>query len=239
MLTRVLADTLVPVRAIREEAVMGTLLRVEVDDAGREAAFAGAEEGLRKVERLDRLLTTWEVRSPMSQLNRAPVGEPARPDPELFAMLLEAVAWSARTGRTFDPAVGALVDAWGLRSGWVRPDASSLAGALGATGPGALTLDPGEGTLTRHHPGAWIDTGAFGKGAALRSAARKLSERGVRSALLDLGGQVLALGRDASTGSPWSVGVAHPAALGRRRWRGCSSRTSRSPPAATRSGPGR
>ena len=72
--------------------------------------------------------------------------------------------------------------------------------------PGRSPSTPARARSPAITPGAWIDTGAFGKGAALRSAARKLSERGVRSALLDLGGQVLALGRDASTGSPWSVG---------------------------------
>ena len=55
-----------------------------------------------------------------------------------------------------------------------------------------------------------LDLGGFGKGYALDEAAAVLAARGVSDALLDLGGQVLALG--APPGEPgWIVEVAHPA----------------------------
>ena len=189
---------------------MGTLFRVEVAGVEREEALNAAEDVLKEVERLDRALTTWDDRSPMSVLNQAPVGQPVRPDAELFDLLVEAGAWSGRTGGTFDPTIGALVDAWRLRRGGARPGGQKLASARRATGRALFTIDHDERTLSRHHPRAWIDTDGFGKGAALTSARGRLSGRGVGSAFLDLGGQVLAVGRDASTRSPWSVGVAHP-----------------------------
>jgi thiamine biosynthesis lipoprotein len=77
-------------------------------------------------------------------------------------------------------------------------------------GAGAFVLDGAARTVIRTHPDAWIDTGCFGKGAALRGAAAALGALGVGSALIDLGGQLLAVGGDAATGRPWEVGVAHP-----------------------------
>ena len=189
---------------------MGTLFRVEVAGVEREEALAAAEDVLQEVERLDRTLTTWDDLSPMSILNHVPVGQPFRPAAELFDLLVEAGVWSGRTGGTFDPTIGALVDAWRLRRGGARPDGQTLASARRATGLALFTLDRDERALTRHHHRAWIDTDGFGKGAALTSARGRLSGGGVNSAFLDLGGQVLAVGRDASTRSPWSVGVAHP-----------------------------
>ena len=168
--------------------VMGTELRVEVAGADRSEALAAAEAALREIEQMDALLTTWNPGSPMSALNRAPVGAPTRADAKLIALLGEAERWAAHTGRAFDLTIGPLIDAWGLRRGGAR-----------------------RGALTRLHPAAWIDTGAFGKGAALRSARDSLRARGVRSALLDLGGQLLALDRDGVTGGPWRIRVAHPA----------------------------
>ena len=189
---------------------MGTLFRVEVAGIERERALVAAEDVLREVERLDRALTTWDASGPMSLVNRLPVGHPAHLEAELLDLLIEASAWSDRTAGTFDPTIGALVDAWGLRRGGTLPDGEALVSARSATGREVLALDPDEGTLTRHHPQAWIDTDGFGKGVALRSARERLSESGVSSAFLDLGGQVLAIGQSSATSSPWSVGVAHP-----------------------------
>ena len=202
------------VRVERRGAVMGTTLRVVVGKSTRKGALAAAEHTIREVERVDQLLSTWEASTPISALNHAPVGEPVRPDPELLALLAEAEEWAVRTGRAFEPAVGALVDAWGLRSGGARPDEATLAAARAATGPAALAVAADRGTVTHLGPGAWIDTGAFGKGAALRSAGQRLRAHGITEALLDLGGQLLALGQDGRTGAPWSAEVAHPRGRG-------------------------
>ena len=204
------ADPPPPIRVERRSVVMGTTLRVLVDGADRGAALAAAEAALAEVERLDRLLSTWDLESPLSGLNLAPVGEAVHPQPELLALLSEATAWAERTGGVFEPVVGALVDAWELRGAGVRPGAARLAGAIAATGPAAMLVSAQRGTVTRREPAAWIDSGGFGKGAALRSAGALLRARGVGSGLLDLGGQLLALGSDGPAGAPWTVEVAHP-----------------------------
>ena len=193
--------------------VMGTRLHVVVRHGDRAVATAATEAALREVERLEALLRTWIPDSPMSAVTAAPVGRPTPAPIELVRLLAEAESWARATGRAFEPAVGALVDAWDLRGAGRRPGAAELARALSATGAGAVAADPGAGTVTRSADGAWIDTGAFGKGAALRAAARVLREAGVEAALLDLGGQVLALGREDADADAdgWTLAVAHPA----------------------------
>lgn len=195
-------------RVEREFYTMGTALRARVEAASSDAASRALEDAASEVERLAALLSTWDPATPMSVVNHAPVGEPTSAPAELVALLVEAEAWARGTGRAFDPAVGALVDAWDLRGEGRHPDAGALATALEAVGPGAFSVDATAGTLTRHVSAAWIDTGAFGKGAALRAAATVLRRNAVDRALLDLGGQILAV-----TGigqEPWTVAVAHP-----------------------------
>lgn len=184
---------------------MGTRVDLVVEAASRDAAAAAAEGALREVERLEALLSTWDAGSPMSRLNRAPVGAELPVAGELAALLAEAETWARRTGRAFEPAVGSLVDAWDLRGVGRRPSAEALAAARAASGPAGVAVDPERRTVRRRDPRAWIDTGAFGKGAALRAAVRALEERGVRRALVDLGGQV------AVVGGGWTLDVAHPA----------------------------
>lgn len=195
--------------ARRTVAVMGTWLHAEVAAPGGPSASAALEAAIAEVERMDALLGTWDPSAPLSRANRAPVGTPTPVPAEAAALLAEARGWAARTGGAFEPALGALVDAWGLRGGGRIPDADELALALRRVGAGAVRVDPDAATLTRLQDGAWVDTGGFGKGAALRSAADTLRARGVSRAFLDLGGQVLVLAAPGE--APWRVAVAHPA----------------------------
>lgn len=193
--------------AQRQILAMGTILRGSVEAHTRDAAEAALEAASFEIERWDRLLSTWDPSTPMSSANRSPVGNPAPLPTSLTSVLAEAQAWSARTNGSFDPVVGALVDLWDLRGEGRIPEPDALSAALTSTGAAAVRIDGEASTMTRMTPDAWIDTGAFGKGAALRAAADTLRRRGVTRGFLDLGGQLLILGSDPD---PVPVGVAHP-----------------------------
>lgn len=193
----------------REAFLMGTLLRVQVAAPSRTAALAATESAFAEVRRLEGLLSTWQPETEVQRLNTARVGETVRLAPEVFVLLRTAVAWADSTGGAFDPVVGALIDAWQLRGRGRVPGEADLAAALAASGIHRLVLDSVAGTALRRDSAAWVDTGGFGKGAALRAVERVLRGSGVRSALVDFGGQVLALG-EAAEGGAWPVAVAHP-----------------------------
>ena len=102
------------------------------------------------------------------------------------------------------------MDAWDLRGEGRRPSAAQLERARRSSGVARFELNAATGSAARRDSAAWLDTGGFGKGAALREAGRLLAARGIRAAMLNFGGQVLALGGD-ERGHPWRVPVAHPA----------------------------
>lgn len=196
-----------PVLLERSTVLMGTELKAAVWAPSRQAAIEAIERAFAHVQRGDRLLSTWHP-SEIGRLNEAAPGSPVRIPPELGRALREVQTWAAATRGAFDPAVGALVDAWDLRGTGRRPDAQELAGALGASGMSGFEL-LGDTAAIRKSDRSWIDTGGFGKGWALRGLRDTLSAHGVTSALVNFGGQVLAIGkpRDAER---WSVGVASP-----------------------------
>lgn len=193
----------------REAYLMGTTLRVRVAASQREAGIAAIEAVFAEVRRLDDLLSTWRDDTELARLNRSPIGVPLRASPELLSLLLEARAWSLKTGGAFDPTVGPLIEVWDLRAKGRRPSAAELRRAVSASGVHGFTFDADAGVIRRLDPAAWIDEGAFGKGAALRAARESLLGSGIRSALLDFGGQLVAVGSEES-GRGWMVGVAHP-----------------------------
>ena len=192
----------------RETFLMGTVLRASVVAANKEAGVAAIEAVFEEISRLEGVLSSWREDSELSRLNSAPLGVPQVVSGELFALLREVEEWAEASGGSFDPAVGPLVDAWGLRGVGRVPSDAELADALKASGPGAFELDESTGRVTREFSGSWMSAGGFGKGAALRAARGVLEAEGVESATLDFGGQLLVFG---SRDTAWTVGVAHPA----------------------------
>lgn len=200
-------------RVQRETWVMGTRLRVIAEGAVADDALAATEAVIREVERWDGLLSTWTPDTHVSRLNAAPVDTPVSLPAEVHALLLEARRWVGATEGAFDPAVGALVSAWDLRGDGRVPDAEMLRRAVAAVGLEAWSVDEHRPRARRRSALTWIDTGAFGKGAALRSAAKLARAAGSSDLRVsaDLGGQLWAA---APHDRPWRVPVAHPVRRG-------------------------
>ncbi|HET9440966.1 MAG TPA: FAD:protein FMN transferase [Longimicrobiales bacterium] len=190
-------------RLEREMAAMGTTLRVQVCAQSPEAALAATEAAFAEVRRLNGVLSSWTLESEVGRLNsgRGRVAVST----ELFALLSEVGRWVAQTGGAFDPAVGALVDAWQVRGPGRTPSAEQVEAALELTGWRHLQLLDSQ-VVVRGPAGWWLDTGGFGKGAALRSVAAVLRRAGVQQAEVDFGGQLLILGQERV------IAVAHPRA---------------------------
>jgi thiamine biosynthesis lipoprotein len=172
---------------------MGTSLAITVSAGDRAVALEASEKAVREIARVEDALTTWRPGGPLYALNAAPAGSPVALPPEISAVLAAVFEWSRRTDGAFDPTVLPLVSAWDLRGRGRVPSSADLARALVATGTARFRL--GTAGAARLHPSSGIDEGAWGKGYALDRAAAALREAGVRGAVLDLGGQILAIGK--------------------------------------------
>ena len=177
----------------RRLAAMGTWLDLSVEAERRERALAASEAAVRALEACESRLSTWRADSELARLNAAPVGSSV----ELSAELAEELAlarglWTA-TGGTFDPGLGALIEAWGLRTGGRQPGLEELAAARAVGGFSAFELDGRR--AVRRHALARIEEGGFGKGLGLDEALGAARAAGATAACLDLGGQVLVHGQ--------------------------------------------
>ena len=210
-------------RVERRLAMMGTELELVVEAADRATAIAASERAVEALEATEARLSTWRDDSELARLNRAPAGRPVEISPELAGDLDAARRCWRETGGAFDPTVGALAAAWGIRTGGRVPSAAQRRAARAATGMAAVALGraPEEGTSgaggaevggSGGRAGGWatrgrselvLDEGGFGKGAGLDRALAALATPGVERAWLDLGGQVAVLGipPDATSGA--------------------------------------
>jgi len=177
----------------REVLSMGTRLGIHLEGPG---AVEASGRILRELDRIERACSTWDPATPWSRLNAAK-GAPVDLDAEWLALLGEVQAWSRRTGGAFDPVMGRLLAAWGIRSGGRVPSPGELDRARRASGSALLDLGPGRARLL--DPEAALEEGGFLKGYALDAARRAAAGT---TGWLDFGGQIL------TWGAPREVAVA-------------------------------
>jgi thiamine biosynthesis lipoprotein len=194
----------------REAYVFGTRVDVTVYGGDRERADVGIVAVLREFDRLHRAYHAWEP-SELTALNEALArGESREVSPELAAMLRDAQQMAARGDGLFDPALGALIELWGFHTDTFAPrlpDPAKLA-ALKTVHPHMSDLVIEGQRITSRNPAVRIDLGGYAKGYALDRAAAILRGQGIRNALVNIGGNILALG--SKGGQPWRIGIQHP-----------------------------
>jgi len=111
------------------------------------------------------------------------------------------------SGGRFNIAIGPVISLWGFQSGSADiPAQEALALALANTDCGLIRLS---GHSVEVPDGMQIDLGGIAKGYIADRVAEYLRENGVGSALIDLGGNILTIGRKPD-GSPWKIGLQVP-----------------------------
>ncbi|GAA4003288.1 MULTISPECIES: FAD:protein FMN transferase [Burkholderiales] len=165
------------------------------------------------VEQVDAQMSPWQPESALNQLNRAPVGDWLALPAQILEVLARALEVCRLSDGAFDPAVGALVDAWGFGAACDTPDAEAIRAARNAKRlptPQALELDLAAGLARKHSP-LQLDLCGIAKGYAVDRMCAVLTGHGVCHALVALDGELRAIGPQAS-GAPWAVALESPRA---------------------------
>ena len=183
---------------------------IVVDDVADAIADAAIAAAIADVRRIEAKYSRYRDDSVTSAINRAAGGAAVAIDAETAALLDYADRCFRLSGGRFDVTSGVLRRAWDFRGMPPRlPDASELAALCALVG--WEDVERGERSVRLPRAGMEIDFGGVGKEYAADRAAAILAEHGVAHALVNLGGDVRALGGQAD-GAPWHIGVRHPRA---------------------------
>jgi FAD:protein FMN transferase len=193
--------------------IFGGLTEVELRGTSEQTAatvFGAIGELL---QRDQRAWHPWEI-SDLMRLNAAIAqGEPYRTSPELGGLLRRAQQAYAASGGLFNAAIGGLVDLWGFHTSeypiMSPPPPQQNIDATLATRPrmDQLTI-AADGTVVSTNRAIQLDLNGLAEGYAAEQIAELLQRHGVADALINVGGDVLALGRAGDR--PWRVGIRAP-----------------------------
>ena len=186
---------------------MGSPCELLLAPAGPMDLHRAAQAVIRDIQRLEQRYSRYRDDSDLSALNRvAAAGGSTEVDDETAALLDYAAACHSQSGGRFDITSGLLRRVWHWGSGRL-PTPEAVAELLPRIGWQHVVWQRPHLRFTM--PGMELDFGGIVKEYAADRAAALLLDAGVQHGLVNLGGDVRALGPQPD-GTPWQVGVRHP-----------------------------
>jgi len=195
----------VPTQALHGQT-MGTTWSVRFHARARTDLHALHDAVQARLDRVVAQMSTWEPDSDISRFNRADPGTWFPLPDDFAAVLAAALDVAARSDGAFDPTVSPLVAAWGFGAHAgvrERPTDIALAHARARVGWSQLSFDPTAGRVLQRD-GITLDLSAIAKGYGVDVVVSLLRQRGIESALVEVGGELHGYGVKAD-GQPWRV----------------------------------
>ena len=171
-----------------------------------EDAGEAVEEAQARILKLEK---EWSVTDESSQIYQAnhSGGSPVTLSDDTRDVVSFALEMAEKTGGALEPTIYPVLEAWGFTTDENRiPAPDEIQTLLEHVGYEQVSLSGNELTLPE---GVELDLGAVGKGYAGDAAAEVIKEQGVTSALLDLGGNIQAVGKRPD-GTDWRIGIRNP-----------------------------
>lgn len=192
--------------------VFGTLVDISIYGETEEKAHAATSQILQAFQKMHHQFHAWQSDSELNKLNQSFVAGkmPVEISPELAEMLKQAQAFSKQSDGLFNPAIGGLIGAWGFQRDEFTPveiNDAAIQKWVHAN-PQMSDIIIKDKLAYSVNPAVKLDLGGYAKGYALDLAMAELQKQGVKNALVNIGGNIIALGQHGD--KPWRVGIQHP-----------------------------
>jgi FAD:protein FMN transferase len=200
-----------PALVRRQIPVMGTIAEVAVRHRDGAWAQKSIDAAFAELRRVDATMSRFRADSDIGRANAA-AGVRATSVSLATAEVADAsLLWARASEGRFDPCLGRASELWDVENRTSPPDEEAVRELAGGALWRALEVeaDGAGGRILLQDPRAALDFGGIAKGYAVDQAAQVLRERGVYHALVNVGGDLVALGVDEDD-EPWKIGIRSP-----------------------------
>jgi FAD:protein FMN transferase len=168
------------------------------------------------IQRYELLFSRTNSESELYKLNQTAGLEPYTvQDDILFDLIKESIYFAELTNGKFDPTVGILVDEWGISDEeYTVPSTERIEELKEYIGYQQIEIDEENKTVYLPKQNMVLDLGAIAKGYSADLLAELITEMGFEHALINLGGNVYAVGEryklNADGSNTWTIGLKNP-----------------------------
>jgi len=191
--------------------VFGTIVDIQIYGESKKLATKASEEILSNFNNLHQLLHPWR-KGLMFEINKAIQNETPflLENQEVISLIMRGQEYEKQTKGNFNPAIGKLVSLWGFHSEVPRkmmPDTRAILKLVEAK-PSMRNIEIINNKLSSTNEFVQVDMGGYAKGYALDQAKNILEQYKINNALINIGGNILALGMQGD--KEWVVGIQDP-----------------------------
>jgi thiamine biosynthesis lipoprotein len=160
---------------------------------------------------VEAVLTRYQAESEVGRANRLAFSSPQVVSSETASVLQRSLEWAQGSDGVFDPCLGQAVGLWDILNRNQPPALDEVHRFAGRSLYKALEIGTSGGSdvVLFHEEDMGVDLGGIGKGYGVDRAVAVLREWGIKDALVNLGGDLYAMGVS-EDGDPWKVGIQSP-----------------------------
>lgn len=190
---------------------MGVEARIALYASDEQSATRAAGAAFQRIATLDSLMSDYRSDSELTLLSRSSGGPPVRVSEPMFEVLSLAQELARLSDGAFDVTAGPYVRLWrSARRAGALPDSAELRRASERVGWRWIKLDAETRTVHLTRPRMQLDLGGIAKGYAADAAIEVLRASGIRSALVEMGGDIVVSGPPPGSRG-WRITVADAA----------------------------
>jgi thiamine biosynthesis lipoprotein len=191
--------------------VMGTVADIGVIHRNNEYAQAAIDAAFQQLRYVERTMTRFDDSSDVGRANRLAGVNGTHITRATATVIEESLRWAEASSGAFDPCLGRAVSLWNIGTRTRPPARDQVIELAGRHFYEALDLDRlnGRPFVRCAAPDVAIDLGGIAKGYGVDRAVASLREWGIEQALVNVGGDLYAMG-ESEDGDPWSIGVRSP-----------------------------
>ena len=169
------------------------------------------DAGIREIQRIEKLLTTFNEESETSLVNRYAGMAPVTVSRETFDLIERSLRISRVTQGSFDISYGSIDKRlWNFDTNMkVLPDKETAKKMVRLINYRNIILDDENCTVFLKEKGMRIGFGGIGKGYAAERARHVMKSEGVESGIVNASGDLTTWGLQPN-GQPWTIGIADP-----------------------------
>lgn len=195
----------------RTDIVLGTVCTINLFNKGTEKRY---DELFSRLSEIELLMSANRADSSIGKINAAAGMHPVNTDRETITVLSAALDFAERSNGLFDPTIGPLVKLWDIGGeNEAVPTPEAIEKARSAINWRNVTIDRETETVFLEKEGMRLDLGAIAKGYAADELAGIINSWHITSAMIDLGGNILAIGSKTPE-NPWHIGIRNPEVSG-------------------------
>jgi len=193
----------------RTEQMMGTYATITIRDRNTTRANLALDAAFGEIKRIEALMSLYNESSEVALLNSNGTNWTTL-SPDTIYVLKKADYYSRLSNGSFDITCNPLVNLWmvKVREEQRMPTPEEVEEARALVGYEHLIIDEDLNRARFDKEGMSITLGGIAPGYAVDCACEKLLEAGIKHALVDIGGDIRALGD--KNGVPWEVALQNP-----------------------------